>query len=128
MPVRGLGDLQRGIERIRNAERAECRLERRANPVERRADDEDLVRSSAAAYELQDLVGNELERRARAGALEKADRSLAFGRRGRDILEERSLEVRQRGMREAPVSGRKLLEPPAGEARQVRGRALERGE
>ena len=128
VPVRGLGDLQRGVERVRDAERAECRLERRADAVERRADDEDLVGSGAAAHELQDLVRDELERCARAGALEEANRALAFGRRGRDVLEERPLEVGQCGMGVVPVPGRQLLEPAAGEARQIGGGALERGE
>ena len=84
--------------------------------------------SGAGRAQLEDLVGDELERRARAGALEEADRALAVGRRRRDVLEQRPLEVRQRRMRVLRVPRRQLLEPPAGEARQIGGRALERGE
>ena len=78
--------------------------------------------------ELQDLVGDQLERGAGAGALEEADRALGRRRRRRRVLEQRPLEVGERRVRVVGVARRQLLDPPGGEPRQVGGRALERRE
>ena len=125
---RRLRQAERPVQRVRDAERAERRLERRTHPVERGTDDEDLLGSRAGPDQAEHLVGDELEGRTRAGGLEEPDRAVD-GRRGRnDVGEQRALEVRQRRMRVLGVARRQLLDAPGREPREIGGRALERGE
>ena len=56
-----------------NAERAERGLERRAPALDARTDDPDALRRRSRAHEREQLLADELERAARAGALEEAD-------------------------------------------------------
>ena len=88
LPERRLAEPQPPFERVGHAERGEGRVERRAPAVERRADDRDLVRRRAVPQQREDLVRDELERAADAGALEEAQRAVQLGprrapRRGR---------------------------------------------
>src|SRR5207253_11387658 len=61
------------FELVRDAERAEHGLERRAPALERRADDADAFGRRARANEREQLLADHLERAARAGTLEKAN-------------------------------------------------------
>ena len=119
---------ERPVERVGNAERTEGRLQGRAQALDRRADDQDLLRRRAGAEELEDLVGDQLERGAGAGALEQADRALGRRRRRRRILEQSPLEVGEGRVRVVGVARRQLLDPPGCEPRQVGCRTLERRE
>ena len=119
---------ERPVERVGDAERTEGRLEGRAQALDRRADDQDLLRRRAGAEELEDLVGDQLERGAGACALEQADRALGRRRRRRLILEQGPLEVGERRVRVVGIARRQLLDPPGCEPRQVGGRPLERRE
>ncbi len=119
---------ERPVERVGDAERTEGRLQWRAQALDRRADDQDLLRRRAGAEELEDLVGDQLERRAGAGAFEQADRALGRRRRRRRILEQGALEVGERRVRVVGIARRQLLDPPGCEPRQVGGRTLERRE
>ena len=128
VPERGLRDAWPLLERVRDTERAEDGLERRAPALERIADDRDRVGRGAAADQLEELLGHELERAARARSLEEADRPLEVRRLVARLLEERALEVRERGRVGAGAGGgRQLLDPPVGEAREVLGRPAQRG-
>src|SRR5439155_688610 len=80
------------------------------------------------ADQLEQLLRHELERASRTRALEEADRTLELRRLGSRLLEEASLEVRERGMRHLAEARRELLDPPAGEVREVLGGATERRE
>ena len=64
------------LERDRDAEPRERGLERNAHRVERRADDRDLLGRGSATDRGERLLCHELERPARAGTLEKADRAV----------------------------------------------------
>ena len=58
-----------------------------------------ICSGAVPADEREDLVGDELERPARAGALEEADGALERRRGARPVDEQRPLEVRERRMR-----------------------------
>src|SRR5439155_3744894 len=116
---RGLADPQPALDRERDAERAEGGLERRPEAVEVRADEEDPLRRGPAAHELEDLLGDELERPARARALEEANRALDGRALGRLLREEVPLEVGERGRCDLPVAGWKLLDAAVRERGQI---------
>ena len=84
---------------IRHAERAERRLERRAPAVDAREDDADALRRDAAAQQREQLLADELERAARAGTFEEANRAVYRHRLRRHVGEQRSLEMRERRLR-----------------------------
>src|SRR5205823_3195637 len=115
---------QPALEAEGNAERAEPRLDRRPPAVGRRADDRDLVERGPGAGKGQDLGADELERAARAGALEEADGALERRRLERRVAEERALEMEER--RRAP-GGRRAedLDAALGQRGQVFRGALE---
>ena len=106
--------------RVRDAERAERGLERRAQAVDARADDADALRRRAAAEQREQLLADELERAARARALEEANRAVdRHAARGDSSAEERALEMRERRVRDLAVARRQLLDarPRRGAAR-----------
>ena len=71
----------------------------------------------------EQLLGDELERAARAGALEEANGAVEIGRRRRRLLEERALEMRERRMRVLRRARAELLDAPVGERGEVVGGA-----
>ena len=72
VPERGCPQSDATLERERDAERAERRLERQPDTLDGRADDGDLVRGDAGPHEAEDLVRDELERSSPTRALEEA--------------------------------------------------------
>src|SRR5262249_3613023 len=108
--------------RDRNAERAERGLEGCAPALERRTDDRDALGSGAAAYEREDLLADELERRAGARALEEANGAVECRRLPGFVDEQSSLDVRERGRRDLAEARREHGDPSVGE----RGKILER--
>src|SRR5262249_61169350 len=60
------------LERVRDAEACERRLERRAEALGRWDDERDALRRDALAEEREHFLRDELERVARSGALEEA--------------------------------------------------------
>src|SRR5205823_3261879 len=103
LAVRRLVEPRIRLERIRNAERSKCRLEGRLPPLERRADDSDLLRSNAGSKQRQELFADELERAALAGAFKEADRCVDRRRLRHGLGKESPLEMRER-------RGRNLIE------------------
>ena len=99
VPERRRAERDAALERHRDAERAEGRLEREPHALDGRADDRDLLRRDPAADETEHLVGDELERAARAGALEEAERRVERAPRRR-VGEELPLDVGERGRQE----------------------------
>jgi hypothetical protein len=86
------------LDGVRNAERPERRLERRAQALERRHDHRDRLRRDAVADQAQDLLADELERAPRAGSLEPADGAFQLRRLGNGrVREERPLEMGEGG-------------------------------
>ena len=71
------------------------------------------------------LLADELERPARPGAFQEAHPGVEVGRRSRGLLEERALEVCERGMGVFRRPRRQLLDAPVGERREIVGGALE---
>ena len=120
-----------GLERIRDPERPERRLERRLPALERGADDPDLFRRHAGAQEREQLVADDLESTARPGSLEEA-KGTADRRRIRIVirrrLEQPPLEVRERGLGNLVEARRQLVDPAVGEAGEIVHRARERRE
>src|SRR5207244_11352716 len=82
----------------------------------------------ARTDQLEQLLRDELERASRARALEEADRTLELRRLVAGLLEEGAVEVRERGMRDLAEARRELLDPSAGQVREVLGGAAERRE
>ena len=99
---RRLVDANLAVDRIRDAERAERGLERRANAVDARADDADLLR---AAFR-REAARAAPRRRARARRARprprRSEPRRRSGRRGRLVGEHRALEMRQRGRATSP--------------------------
>ena len=106
----GLREPERRVDGVRDPERPERRLDRAAPALERGHHDADLRGAGPAAQEVEHLLADELERAARAGALEEADRTLDRRRRLGATAEEGALEVGQRGVRDLFVAGRELLD------------------
>ena len=119
-PKRGLRRLQRRVERVRDAERAERGLERRAHPVERRADDEDLLRRGAGPRAAR------APRRRRARASRACRRPRGTGSRPRPAAPAAARPGRApaRGararVRVLGVPRRQLLDPPVRRAARDR--------
>ena len=124
---RRLAQPQPALERVGHAERREGRVQRGPPAVERRADDRDLVSGSAVAQQRKDLVRDELERAADAGALEEAQRAVQFGSLRCARAEERAFQVAKH-RRTRFAARRELLDPSLGQAREVLGRPRQRGE
>src|SRR5207247_8152634 len=125
---RRLADPDPALDRVRHAERREGGLELGALPLDARADEEDLLGLRAASDQLEHLVGDELERSARARTFEEADRSLELRCDRRPVGEEVALEVSELGRRDVAVSRRQLLDAPRRERAQILGRARQRFE
>src|SRR5918994_2671271 len=124
---RRAAERHRPLERVRDAEGAEDSLERGAPPLDVGGYDCDPLGRFSCPKEREDLVGDELERAARACTLEEANRSLDGRPCFMALGEERPLEVGER-LRAVPALRRELLDPAVGEPREVSGRPLERGE
>src|SRR3989454_1360857 len=84
------------LERVWDAERPECCFEGRLPALERRAHDPDLFRRDAGPDQREQLLADELERPALAGALEEPDGSVDRRRSGNGFAEERALEMSER--------------------------------
>ncbi len=82
----------------------------------------------AAADQLEDLLADELQRAARAGALEEANRALDRRRGRRRVGEQRPLDVRDRRMSDVVERGRELLDALPGERGQLLGGGSQRSE
>ena len=116
------------FDRVRDADRAERRLDLAAVAIEVRAHEQDLLGGRAAPDQGERLLGDQLERPARAGALEEPNRPVEL-RAGRWLLgEEVALEVREGGRGDLAVAGRQLLDAARGERRQVVRRPAKRVE
>ncbi len=124
----GLAETNAPLERVRDAQPAECRLERRADAVECRADEHDLLRRDPRAQQVEQLLGDELERAALPCAFEEADRALELRAGVGPLREEMAFEMGQRGRRDLAVAWRELLDPPRGERPEVVHRAAQRRE
>jgi hypothetical protein len=99
MAERRLPEPDAALERVRDTERGEGRLQRGPPGLERRAHNRDLLGRGAGTQELENLVRDELERGSPAGTLEKADGALEKRRLGRPTLaEEAALELTQGGL------------------------------
>src|SRR6185437_4797490 len=84
-----LREAQLPVDGVRDAERAEHRLERTADPLVPGHDDADPFRRHAAAGEREHLLAHQLERPAAPGALEEADHAVERRRISRLVREER---------------------------------------
>ncbi len=91
-------------------------------------DDPDPLRRRSRAQQREQLLADELERAARTGALEEADRAVARDRRRRLVAEQRALEMRERGMRELGPARRQLVDVTRRETREIVGGAAKRRE
>ena len=112
------------LDRVGHARCGEHGLERRPQPVDRRADERDGLRRGAVAQEAEHLGRDELERAARARRFQEANG--AFERRridARTVREDRPLEMRERRVRDLRVGGRQFLHLPVGEIGEI-GRGL----
>ena len=125
---RRLVDANLAVDRVRDAERAERGLERCANAVDARADDADLLRRRPAAEEREQLLADELERAARAGALEEPNGAVDRNVTVRLVGEERALEMRECGRRDVAVARFELLDVARRDALEILGGAAQRCE
>ena len=123
---RRLADPDPAFDRIRHAEGAERGLELGPLAFHARADDKDLLRPRPAADELEHLVGQQLERSARSGSLEEADRSVERRAGGGPVREQVPLEMGEGGRRDLVIAWRELLDASGRERAQVVGRAPQR--
>ena len=116
------------FDRVRDADRAERRLDLAAVAIEVRAHEQDLLGGRAAPDQGERLLGDQLERPARARTLEKANRPVEL-RACRWLLgEEMALEVREGSRGDLVVAGRQLFDAACGERRQVVRRPAKRVE
>ena len=123
---RRLADPDPAFDRVRHLERAQRGLELSPLPLDARADEEDLLGLRPGSDQLQHLVGDELERAARARPFEETDRSLELRRRRRPVDEEVALEVGELRRRDLRVARRELFDPTRCQRAQVLGRARQR--
>ena len=125
---RRLAKPRRALDRIRDPEPGERRLERPAPAFQRRCDDSDVSRIRAAADQVEDLLADQLQGTASTCPLEKAHGALE----GRSVLEtvdeEPALEMRKRGPHVAIGRSRKLLDAPRSLLGKGRSRPLEGSE
>ncbi len=113
------------LERVGDAGGAERRLQRAGEAVDARADDGDRLGREAAAQQVEDLVRRQLERSARARALEEADRAADIDRRRRRVGEERALEMGERRVGDFVEARRQFLDPAVREPCEVLDRPLD---
>ena len=128
MTERRLREPHLAVDRVRNAERAERGLERRAPALDARADDPDRLRRRPGAQQREQLLADQLQRAARTRALEEADGAVERNRRRRLVAEQRTLEVRDRRVRRLAGARRQLLDAPGRKAREIVGGAAQRRE
>ena len=81
-----------------------------------------------AAYELENLLGHELEHAASTRRLEEAHGTLELWSRSLTVDEEPPFQMRKRGPHVAVGRGRKLLDASGGLLGQRRRRPFESGE
>src|SRR5581483_7839273 len=93
VPERRRGETHAPFDRERDLEGREHRLDGYPPALERRDDERDLLGRDAAAEQCEHLVADELERGARAGAFEEAERAVERRRLRRPRLEQGSFEV-----------------------------------
>ena len=91
-------------------------------------DEADRLGGDAAADQREQLLSDELERTARAGALEEPDGAVDRLRLAVLVGEQAPLQVREGRMCELAIAGRQLLDRAAGEPGEVLGCALQRCE
>jgi hypothetical protein len=95
---RCLGKAHRPFDDVRNVERAEDGLERRAQSFDRGRHDRDVLRPHTRAQQPEDLVADELQHAAMPGAFEEAKGALdARWRLHSAVAIELPLEIRERG-------------------------------
>ena len=123
---RRLADPDPALDRVRHLEGAKRGLELSPLPLDARADEEDLLGLRPGSDQLQHLVGDELERAARARPFEETNRSPELWRRRRPVDEEVPLEVRELRGRNLRVARRELFDPTRCQRAQVLGRARQR--
>ena len=98
---RRLREAHLAVDRIRDAERPERRLERSAQARSTLGQMTPIALGRrAGAQEREQLLADELERTARAGGLEEADRAVDRDGLVRLVGEERALEMRERRLRD----------------------------
>ncbi len=117
VPEGRVGEAHRGLDRVRDAEGSEHGLERRAPALHGRDEERDGLGRRSGAENAEELVRDELDRAAEPRAGKEAH-GAADRRRHRCGLEERALEVGERG--------RGVLVRPRGQLLDLTGR--ERGE
>ena len=125
---RRLREAQLAVDRVRDAEGAQHRLERAADPLVARHHEPDPLGRHAAAGEREHLLGDELERAAASGSLEEAHHTVERRCFSRLVGEQRPLEMRERRRRDRSVARRQLLDVAGGQAGEILGRPTERGE
>ena len=126
VPERGRPQSDATLERERDAERAERRLEREPDALDRRADDRDLLRGDAGAHEAEDLVRDELERSSPTRALEEPQGRVERAP-SRGLGEQLALDVRERRWEELVGARRQLDDVPVRKERQIVDRPPQRG-
>ena len=119
---RRLREAQLAIDGIRDAQRAEHRLERAADPVVAGHDETDPIRRHAAAGEREHLLAHQLERAAAPGALEEADHPVERRRLSGLVREEPPFEMRERRGRHRLVARRQLLDRAGSQTGEILGR------
>jgi hypothetical protein len=128
LPEGRLADPDPPLDRVGHPERGEGGLELGPLPLDARADDEDLLGPGAGPDQAQRLVGDELERAARAGPFEEPNRPVQLWGGRRPVGEQVALEMRERRRSELAVARRELLDAAGRERAQVGGRARKRFE
>ena len=116
------------LDRERDLEHGEHGLERLAPALDRRNDHGDLLGGRAGPKLGEDVIADELDRPAQAGTCEEADRAGDRLRRRFPGLEERALELGERGSGELRGTGRQLLDSSRSERGKVLRGTRERGE
>jgi hypothetical protein len=125
---RRLREPELAVDGVRDAEGAEHRLERAANPVVAGHHEPDPLRRRPGAGESEHFLGDELERAATPCTLEEADDSVDGWRIAGLVGEECTLEMGQRRRREFGIPGRQLLDRAVSETGEILGRPPKRRE
>ena len=107
LPERSCSEPRAPLDRERHAQRAESSFDRCAGTLERGADDSDVLGSGSVSDEIEDGLGDELERRTATGSLEEANRAIERRRRG-TVVEEVALEMGEPGREIRFRAGREL--------------------
>jgi len=116
------------VDGVRNAKRAEHGLDRASEPLVAGHHHADPLRRRPRADECEQLLPDELERAAAAGALEEADRTVNGRRIPRLVGEKGALEVRERRGRHRGIARRQLLDQARSEAGKIVSSPPECGE